>query len=74
MCYLAVVVFAVSVVLVNTRITVPTEQVDFRAELHMSVGAAHAQAGRLDEAEHALRGALKLDPQYPARRGAASTQ
>lgn len=60
----AVVAFVAVALMVNAPITVPTDRVNFRAELAMCVGHAYATNGQFGEAERQLRRALELDPQY----------
>ena len=62
--YASVVAFIAVALMVNVPITVPTDRVNFRAELAMCVGHAYAANGQFGEAERHLRQALKLDPQY----------
>ncbi len=58
----AVVAFLAAAVLVNLPIRVPTDTVNFRAELLTAVGHTYAQRGELGRAEDYLRHALRLDP------------
>ncbi|MGB2987318.1 MAG: tetratricopeptide repeat protein [Phycisphaerae bacterium] len=65
----AAVAFATAAILVNAPTTAPTDGVNFRAELAMSVGHAYAVLGKFEEAEGYLRQALQLDPQYAGAAG-----
>lgn len=58
--------FVISSMMVNVPINAPTDGVNFRAEMAMCVGHAHASRGRFDEAQQHLRHALDLDPHYTA--------
>jgi tetratricopeptide (TPR) repeat protein len=59
----AAVLFLVTALVVNMPISAPADHVNFRAELYLGVGEAHARQGELDEAERYLRDALRLDPE-----------
>ncbi len=61
---MAAVVFMAMSVLSNLPMKVPTDHVDFRAELYTNVGRGYIKAGRFDEAEGHLRHALELNPRY----------
>jgi tetratricopeptide (TPR) repeat protein len=62
--YAAATAFAATAIVVNLPVAFPTDGVNFRAELAMCVGHAHATAGRYEEAESYLREALRMDPHY----------
>lgn len=51
-------------IVVNLPITTPVDRVNFRAEMHMSVGATLTEQGRFPEAFEHLETALRLQPDY----------
>lgn len=55
---------AISVVLANLPLDLPTDRVNFRAELAMCVGHARVTAGRQAEGEELFRRALALNEHY----------
>jgi len=62
--YAAGIAFVLALVVVNVPVRVPTDGVNFRAELAMCVGHARAARGDFDLAKTQLRHALDLEPHY----------
>jgi tetratricopeptide (TPR) repeat protein len=58
--------FIVSALVVNMPIRTATDDVDFEAELYLSVGAEELKAGMLYDAREHLNQAIELDPDYAA--------
>jgi tetratricopeptide (TPR) repeat protein/4-amino-4-deoxy-L-arabinose transferase-like glycosyltransferase len=56
--------FVVSALVVNLPIRTPTDDVDFEAELYLSVGAEELKLGMLRDAREHLSKALELDPDH----------
>jgi tetratricopeptide (TPR) repeat protein len=56
----------VSALVVNLPIRTATDDVDFEAELYLSVGAEELKAGMLHDARQHLGQAIELDPDYAA--------
>lgn len=58
------VLVAAAALAVNRPITVPSDRVNFRAEMHHFVGLALQHKHQFDAAERNLRRAVELDPHY----------
>jgi len=58
-------------VLLNLPLQLPTDTIDYRAELHTNVGVGLQTRGRIEEAVEHYRQALRLIPSMPMRIGSS---